>query len=285
MQGIEERLTETGIRVVRVHYTADEAKRSEEWKATAKSGYTNDRDWEREMEINWSIASGLPIFADEFVREWHVAKQILRPIPGKVIVRGWDFGNTPACVWAQLDPNGRILVLNELATWDGRTDERRCFIETFAPAVIRMTNQEYPGFECIDFADPAGWSASQTDGKSCVQLMQKEGIQPRKGTITWTERRSAIIYALTTASGGSPCLVISPNCHMLIEGFQGAYRFQQIGETERFRNDPEKNAWSHPMDALEYVVGALFTPKKHQRNRDEDDYRRKVRKKDKVTGY
>ena len=36
--GIEERITEAGIRVVRLHYTADERKRDAQWQRSAREG-------------------------------------------------------------------------------------------------------------------------------------------------------------------------------------------------------------------------------------------------------
>jgi len=47
---------------------------------------------------------------------------------------------------------------------------------------------------------------------------------------------------------------------------------------------PEKNAWSHPVDALTYVIGALYTPRPREKDIDVDEVKRRPRK-DKVTGY
>ena len=48
---------------------------------------------------------------------------------------------------------------------------------------------------------------------------------------------------------------------MLRKGFQGryAYRRMQIGGVEeRFHDVPDKNEYSHPHDALQYVTARLF---------------------------
>ena len=90
--------------------------------------------------------------------------------------------------------------------------------------------------------------------------------------------------ALNSARGGRASLLISPECRMLIEGFVGTYRYEEIGETQRYREVPEKNAWSHPMDALLYVVGGVRTVGRDRR--EEREYRQKRWKnRDQITGY
>ena len=287
MIGVEER-DHGGIHIVRLHYSADPEKRSACWLAAAKEGYPGERMWRREMEIDWTIASGLPVYADEFVRDWHVAREALSAHPKLPIYRGFDFGLSPACVWAQVDTMGRINVIAEHVTWTGRGDMRQLGIERFAPEVIRLSNEWFPSMEregkteFIDYADPAGWSKAQTDERTCIEILQAKGIHPRKGPVTFTARRRAMTECLGQAIGGRAKLLISPDCSMLIEGFQGAYRFEQIGETGRYREDVEKNAWSHPMDALEYVVGGIFGAMKHE---DKRNRRGRVGRPERVTGY
>lgn len=263
MIGIEERTTKTGIHVFRVHYTADPLKRTEEWQDVAAQGMPGGRTgkaWKREMEIDWTVASGLAVYAEEFVRDIHVAKEPIRYDSLLPVIRGWDFGNTPACVWGQLDSFGRFMAIDELVTWDGRGPQRQSNIEAFMPLVIARSNMAFPGAKFIDYADPAGWSKSQTDGRSCVGVMNSYGVYPEPGPMTWSDRNNAMTRALTKIVAGIPAIQISPKCTMLIEGMGGAYKYKEIGTTGQFTDDPEKNAWSHPIDAFHYPVAAVFTP-------------------------
>ena len=258
MVGLEER-EHNGIHIARLHYIADPAKRSGEWKAQAREGFVSDREWRREMEIDWTVASGLPVYAEEFIRDFHIAKEPLLAYPDKTILRGWDFGLQPACAFTQVDTQGRLNVIGEYVTWDGRGDMKQKGILRFAEEVIALSNDWYPGAPFRDYADPAGWSKAQTDERTCVEIMRDKDIHPIQGPITFEARKRAMVAMLGEQAGGRAKLLISPDCHMLIEGFEGAYKYEQIGETGRYKETVEKNAWSHPMNALEYIIGAVFT--------------------------
>jgi hypothetical protein len=55
---------------------------------------------------------------------------------------------------------------------------------------------------------------------------------------------------------GAPSVQLSPNCKTLRKGFNGAYKYRrlQIAGEERFTEKPDKNEFSHPHDALQYVA-------------------------------
>jgi hypothetical protein len=284
MIGITEHTNELGIHVIGLDYVADPKKRTPEWEKAAKQGL-DERSWRKEYKRDWTVASGLPVYADLFQRSWHVANEQLRASRDLPLIRGWDIGPThvfPACVIAQLDPLNRLDVLYEIVTWDGRGDPQSCPVDVFADDVILVCNRDYPDAEWIDYADPAGWTPSMTDNKSAVMILQAKGIHPRRGPVTFSIRKMAVNDRLSKASHGRASMLISPNCRMLIEGFDGAYKYEEIGQTGRFKASVEKNAWSHPIDALQYLVGGLYVPPK--RERDEDDRRKTVRR-DRVTGY
>lgn len=281
MIGVIERDTASGIHVVGLDFIADPAKRSPQWERETRRGI-DERTWRKEYLRDWSIATGLGVFSEEFVRDWHVAKQPLMWDKHRPMFRGWDFGLTPACVFGQQDSMGRLNVLHCMVTWDGRGDMRQQGIERFAPVVVSESNLRYPGAQWYDWADPAGWSKSQSDEKTCVDIMRVERIYPQAGPVSFASRKQALVRKLTEAAGGRAALLVDPNCRMLIEGFEGAYKYEEIGETGRFKETVEKNAWSHPMDALSYMIGALYMPPKRESDEGE---RRKPAKRDRVTGY
>lgn len=280
MIGIDER-THNGIKVVRLHYTADPDKCTPEWKEKAKVG-KRPRDWEREYEINWHIASGLPVYSDIFNREFHVAKEELLAYPSLKIFRSYDFGLTPACVWSQIDPNGCLNILADHVVWNGRGDMKQMGMERFILDVIRLSNEWFPDADFTDYADPAGSQKAQTDEKTCFQIMRQAGVYPIPGAVTWTARKASMVNILQKTIAGQPAMRISPNATMIIEGMEGAYKYEEIGDTGRYRETVEKNAWSHPMNALEYAVSMLYTTKNDRE--DEDGIKRK-KQSNKYTGY
>jgi len=48
---------------------------------------------------------------------------------------------------------------------------------------------------------------------------------------------------------------------MLRKGFLGRYQYRRVkvsGSAERYHDEPEKNEYSHPHDALQYVATRVF---------------------------
>jgi hypothetical protein len=56
---------------------------------------------------------------------------------------------------------------------------------------------------------------------------------------------------------------VDPNSRFIRKGFNGGYHYKrvQVTGTERYRDVPEKNDFSHPHDALQYM--ALFSKTYH----------------------
>jgi len=262
LPGVSEWDTETGIHVIRVHYTADPAKRtSATWRSQAKIGMS-EADWQREYEINWHVAAGLPVFGSEFLRDMHVAPGPLVPqLRSQGFVRSWDFGLTPACVLGQIGADGRFYVLREWVTWDGQTTMRTQGIDTLADEVVSWCNQQFPEETFEDYADPAGWQRSQADLRSCVETLNEFDVWPNPGPMAFEKRRKSLSGLLCKLREGRGMIMVDPRCTMIIEGLGGSYRYKRLGHSDDvldYKSVPEKNAWSHPMDALMYAVGSLW---------------------------
>jgi len=261
-QGIEERITEAGIRVVRLHYTADERKRDPQWQRSAREGYTSKRDWQREMEIDWSIASGIGIYTEDFDRDRHVAKQAFEPGEKQGLILGFDFGLQPACVWMYTTAMGCVRVFRETVTWDGRSEPKAQGIDRLLDQLQAVYGARYAGNPLVRaYYDPAGDAKSQTDERTCVEFIRKRlGLPCTAGPLTPEARRQAVRAALGKSIGGVPFVQISSTCTMLIEGLAGAYRYKQSGDgaASVVSKDADKNAWSHIVEAVEYAVGGLM---------------------------
>ncbi len=54
---------------------------------------------------------------------------------------------------------------------------------------------------------------------------------------------------------GEPALLVSPRCKTIRKGFNGAYKYRrlQVAGDERYQDKPDKNAYSHPHDAVQYL--------------------------------
>jgi hypothetical protein len=204
------------------------------------------------------------------------------PIPSVPILRSYDFGLTPACIFSQLLPDGRWLVFDELVS-------DSMGIDRFSDEVLEHCSRAFRGdvrFE--DYGDPAGQQRAQTDEKTCFDILQAKGIMIEPGLQTLAIRLESVRKPLRTLIGGEPQFILHPRCRTLRKGFLGGYHYRKLKtDTERYSTEPEKNWASHPMDALQYAATILFggglTGQQPQ-----DDYPqapRDMRGKSLVTGY
>jgi hypothetical protein len=202
-----------------------------------------------------SVFDGKPVFA-EYNDAIHCRE--IQPLPGVPLTIGLDFGLTPAAVITQMDPRGRLLVLDELC---GEDMAIRQFIRDM---LLPQLQRVYPGWLHSDdksmlriVADPAGQQRAQTDEKTCFDEVRaaKLPIQAAK-TNSWLARRGAVAWFLSRLVGGQPAMLLDPCCTVVRKGFNGAYKYRriQVAGEARYTNEPEKNAASHPQDALQYAA-------------------------------
>lgn len=216
-----------------------------------------DPDWVRVHVHNQYgfIISGKPVFPE--YNDLIHSVDVLQPISGLRIVRGWDWGLTPACVLFQLDARGRMLVLDEIVASD-------MGVERFSDVVLKYCAQNYNKFRFWDIGDPAGAARSQTDEKSCFQIVNAmlykyygdnaENITPGRSEIPL--RLESIKQHLNRMVDGGPGFLLARKCEMLRKGFLGGYHYRKIraGSVDKFMDRPEKNRFSHPMDALMHAA-------------------------------
>ena len=259
--------------VIDLHYTANPEKRSKEWREAIKSSMPI-RDFLMEYEKSWQTYEGKPVYED-FNRPLHVVPGTIEPEPGIPLILGWDFGLTPACVIAQLvgrqlrileehvESNGSIMKLGPVV-WQHLSLNYRPW----------LANQEHLIY---NYVDPAGFQKSQTDEKTCVEILRYCGniLDPKRrvgfkkihpGPIDWETRRKSVESFLIQMYSNGPALIISADgCPLLIEGFNGGYQYPKNSiEVEPGRILPVKNKFSHPHDGLQYIAyGATATQKQY----------------------
>lgn len=218
MQGVELwKNPKNKFNIVDIHYTADPAKRTIEWIEREKSGLPLNK-WNREYEKSWDSYEGLPVFGD-FVQSKHGARN-LRPHPGLPLLRGWDFGLTPSCIVAQQQEN-QLVVLREFQEFNMGTDR-------FSDIVLPRCQLLYPGYQFIDFVDPAGMNRDQSDEGQATAILDGKGLMCIPGEIAFEKRRKAIEHFLLGYSPriGQPNLIVDiANCPILVRGFNGGYRY------------------------------------------------------------
>jgi hypothetical protein len=199
------------------------------------------------------VQEGKPVHPD-FIDSVHVSETSIEADPREPLILGLDFGRTPACIVTQFNPTtGRWVALAEYY------DEDRS-AATFGPECKRWLERKFPGFAIQAFGDPAGDHAGDTVDESPMMILRSAGIPiepaPTNDTVL---RRAALAGPLTrgTMDGRRAFLLSGPDCPMLRKGLGGAWCFERVnkvGVVDEYKDQPAKNRWSHPCEALEYAL-------------------------------
>jgi hypothetical protein len=258
---------------------------------------------ERELEVNWNATTGKLVYP-EFKHDLHVAA---RPIQwcGEKLYCGWDLAilGTPAFVVTWLNQWGQWCIKSAVAPMEDET----VGVYEFGEMVHQHLAEHYAlpfGMKVADlplvhFGDPQGAARPQrgtlkansrmelksafeiihkgvelpagTDENGEPAFIKKRGfgwrIQP--GAVSNTERQGAVRARLLalTRTGGLASVSVCPTNTVIVEGFNGNYRYAQRADGRYDDSGPEKNWWSHSMNAVEYIATRLFEPEEEE---DED---------------
>lgn len=191
---------------------------------------------------------GKPVF-EGFRREFHVAKHTLIPLDdrSRPLIVGMDFGLTPACTISQVDPRGRLLTFAEIAS--SNMGIKRFIHEKLRPLLL----QRFRGLPLVVIGDPAGKQRVQTDESTVYSILAEEGYEAQPAPSNSIVRRvAAVEYYLALAIDGGPAHIIDPSCSVLIGAMSGGYRYR-IKKSGDMEDLPEKNDYSHVMDAHQYT--------------------------------
>lgn len=197
---------------------------------------------------------GKPVY-EEFNDSIHVAAQPLKPIPGLPIDIGFDGGLTPAAVIGQQLSTGHWNILAEIIA-DGIGAHR------FAELVKRVLSTDFRGFLVRSATcDPACMSASsqaenERSWRDIMALITGLKILPAQSNAI-TPRLDTVKMVLSRLIDGRPGFSLSPRCMTLRRGFNSGYRFRRqanLNANVIIGDSPEKNEYSHPHDALQYLL-------------------------------
>lgn len=192
-----------------------------------------------------------PMFRDRV----HVAPAVLPPIPVLPLYIGVDFGLQPAAVIGQKLVDGRWHIIDEFIP------QGCCGNIRFAESLRSYVTQQYPGMTVGGaYGDPSGMTKAESDERTAFELMKLYTGWDR----TWKPapsneidtRKEVVISTLNRMIDGNPGILISPRCKMLRKGFSGGYHYQYMktGSGAQVHEKPRKNEYSHPHDALQYLL-------------------------------
>jgi hypothetical protein len=224
-----------------------------------------DPNWVRAYVLNEyaTVRDGRPVYGETFNERVHVAKTNLWPLKKHPIYIGLDFGLTPSAIFGQYI-DGQLRILDELvATRMGLTD----FITT---VMMPLIAQKYAQHDRIYVGDPSGNAAGDTDEVSCFQVMRGAGMAVVPASTNAIEPRLEAVrhFLMRLAPKGEPAFLLSAHCTILKSGFIAGYQYArvQVSGEARYREKPDKNKFSHPHDALQYLCLRVLTAIAREKN-------------------
>ena len=220
--------------------------------ARAKSGKT---DMWIDVYVNGNygfVQAGRPVFPD-YNDGIHCKKIDL--VPGVKIQVGLDFGLCPAAIFGQRTPEGQWRIYSEIIG-EGMN------IYQFADAIKQHVAEKYYGYRVGKITgDPYGDNRSPTDKKSrttfqILAALKINAVSSPDKTNDITRRLAAVQAPLGRLINGEPGLVIHPDARILRKGMAGGYAYKRVkvAGDERFQDKPDKNRYSDPADALQYLI-------------------------------
>ncbi len=195
------------------------------------------------------VKEGKPVFP-EYRDEVHAAADPIPAVRAWVLHVGLDFGLTPAALFAQKSPVGQWRWIDELVTEDMGAVR-------FGELLGERLRGEYADFEVNITGDPAGDERAQTDERTVFDILRAAEIPavPAK-TNDPVIRREAVAVPMMRLVDGEPGFRISPKCVVARKGLGGGYCYKrlQVAGAERHHDKPDKNRFSHVVEAGEYAM-------------------------------
>lgn len=198
-----------------------------------------------------SVVDGKPVYKDQWIDNVHYNEKI-QAIPDHPIYIGLDFGLTPAAVIGQETPRGALHILDELVS-EGMGAKQ------FTQEILLPHLRAYYPANPVDtyVGDPSGNKRAETDEVTVFKILQDLGIDViPANTNDEFVRHEAVRNLLQQMRDGKPAFQLGPRCKTLRKGFNGGYHYRRIqlpGEL-RYTSKVDKNKYSHPHDALQYLA-------------------------------
>ncbi len=202
---------------------------------------------------------GLPIYP-EWANDIHRTDEEMEISKGLTLLVGMDFGRNPAAVFGQMTRMGQLRIFGELPAFNMSVPQ---FVnELLLPKL--MSDYGFPYVNVVCFGDPAGQNSGEMYDIGCIEFLNNKGIPtiPPESLRNndFNVRRDAVANLHRSNYKGTPSLLVSSACKMLIAGFNGdyCYRKQRTSDgSSKYSEKADKNEYSHIHDALQYlVVGA-----------------------------
>lgn len=243
-----------------LHYSADERKRTSQWKEEASRGVP-PADWDQEYELDFESWSGQPVYSS-FRQYRHVSQEKLTWTRRRHMWRGWDLG-CHAVVWAQLC-DGHLYIYGSRQTIGSfgpketryREHELDCSgLSYFIDRIKELSAEWFPGAQWKDAAPPDAWHETKIHQGTPIRIFHAAGLRPIPSPTQDIQLRVDSVESwLLAMEKGEPALLIDPSAIVVIDAFAGGYARSRDGAGYK----PEKDSgYDHPMDGLQTITLCL----------------------------
>jgi hypothetical protein len=199
------------------------------------------------------VMNGAPVFPEYNDDIHHIPS--FTPIPTLPLYVGIDFGLTPAASIGQFTPAGRLVIFDELVTFNMGA-------VSFGRLLHQRLSTKYRDFTAEVYGDPAGEQRAQTDENTPYMVLAEQGINAYPTyTNDFTIRREVMADLMQRLDfTGSPSFAVTDGAPTLRKALSGGYamRRMQVSGEERYMDKPDKGRFSHIADSCQYLcLGAV----------------------------
>ncbi len=214
-----------------------------------------------------TIKDGKPVYP-QYNDRIHCPEKALGVIEDLPIGLGWDGGLTPSCIIGQQTKRGQLRVIAELTSED-------MGVRQFARDIVKpFLQKNFYNIEiAFSYIDPASAGRGEAEAKSAMGILNDDYIDDNEDgdilqplnmgfetepapTNDPTKRIDAVNSYLIKLVDGEPGYLVSRKCPMIRRGKIGGYQYKrvQVSGEARFKDKPDKNKYSHPADAEQYMA-------------------------------
>jgi hypothetical protein len=216
---------------------------------------SNSPDWiKRYVHAQYGDdPSGSAVFRESFKMKLHVVDNV-EPVIGHPLLIGQDFGRDPCAVICQLDHKGRLLVLDEIISEDMGLELHLSRKDALGLRP-KLMQDRFVGRPVALVGDPAGMSRDSIYEENSFDVLKRHGFTAVPAPTNDIDSRIRAVEAyLLQRIGDQPAFLVDRNrCPTVVRALSGGYRFAKT-RSGILRPKPEKNNYSHPMDALQYAA-------------------------------
>jgi hypothetical protein len=213
--------------------------------------------------------AGKPVYHATFRRDKHVSRTPLKIDPYLPVIVGQDWGLTPAGLWFQMQPDGRIFILRETPAFDIGTKR---YLQRY---LIPMHKTTFPLNPIVIIGDPSGVRRADSDEGTCFKMCRDVGYVAKPAATNNPEVRiKAFDDLFSTYPDGEPMVLIDPSCKNFIHAMSSGYRYarKRAAFGEEYADKPDKTqSCSHLVEGGQY--GAMFLA---SRRYDPSEYMRAI---------